>query len=83
MPPPTAPVGKAKAEVTRQGALSVQVCVPKEWGNEQIINFAEKEYPCGTTCGWGIRTKEELLAGSPSRNPCSDRKNFVHITLDA
>ena len=37
-----------KAQVMRTGLLDMQVCVPKEWTDEQVLNFAEKENPCGT-----------------------------------
>lgn len=69
--------------VTRQGLLDCQVCVPADWTDKQVEQFANENYPCGTTHGWQIRTREELLAGCPVRNPCSDRGGFVHVTLDA
>jgi hypothetical protein len=72
-------------EVVRIGFLDMQVCVPEEWTDEQIIAFAESKNPCGTGLGWTVRTDEALLAGCPARNPCSKstRKGFVHVTLDA
>lgn len=69
--------------VTRAGVLDMQVCVPKGWSDEQILAFAERAYPCGTTHGWFIRKDKERLAGSPERNPCSDSPERVHVTLDA
>ena len=71
-------------EVTRRGALDMQVCVPKEWTDDQVEEFAESENPCGTSGGWAIRKKgSAYLGGNPERNPCNDRPGFVHITLDA
>lgn len=70
-------------EVTQRNALDMQVCVPYWWTDEQIIAFAEGEYPSGTS-GWAIRKKgDPALAGDPERNPCSSRDEFVHVMLDA
>ena len=71
-------------EVTHYGVLSMQVCVPSDWTDEQVRTFAEKEYPCGTSNGWFIRKQgDERLAGADERVPCADRVGFVHIMLDA
>lgn len=72
-----------KPEVTRTGALDMQVCVPADWTDEQVRDFANAENLCGTTHGWQIRTNPEWLAGCPARNPCSKHEGKVHITLDA
>jgi hypothetical protein len=74
----------ATAEVTRAGALSIQVCVPNEWTDKQVIEFAESEYPCGTTNGWHIRRQgDEALGGCDERVTCSMDDAKVHIMLDA
>jgi hypothetical protein len=73
-----------KPEVTREGLLDMQVCVPEDWIDSQVEEFANKENCCGTMSGWRIRKEgSELLDGSPERNPCAERKGCVHITLDA
>jgi len=73
-----------KPEVTREGLLDMQVCVPEDWIDSQVEEFANKENCCGTMSGWRIRKEgSELLDGSPERNPCAKRKGCVHITLDA
>jgi hypothetical protein len=73
-----------KPEVTRFGALDMQVCVPTDWTDEQVKAFAENENPCGTELGWSIRKEgHALLQGKPERNPCESRQGFVHIMLDA
>lgn len=73
-----------KPEVTREGLLDMQVCVPEDWTDMQVEDFANKENFCGTRNGWGIRKEgSELLEGTPERNPCLERKGYVHITLDA
>ena len=72
------------ATVTKHGLLDMQVCVPKDWTDEQVIEFAEQKYPCGTTNGWHIRREgHELLSGSPERVQCAQDQSSVHIMLDA
>lgn len=75
-----------EAEVTQSNFLSMQVCVPEDWTDAQVLLFAETENPCGTSMGWQIRRQgNEALAGADERVSCQaeDRKNFVHIMLDA
>ncbi len=72
------------ASVTRRGSLDMQVCIPKEWDDYMVVEFAEKENPCGSSCGWVIRREgSENLAGSAERVQCSQEPDNVHITLDA
>ncbi|MHC4620534.1 MAG: hypothetical protein ACYTEQ_22530 [Planctomycetota bacterium] len=73
-----------EAEITKYGLLDMQVCVPKDWTDEDVIAFAEKGFPSGTNHGWSIRKEgDKYLAGAPERQPCEERKDFVHIMLDA
>lgn len=73
-----------KPEVTKRSFLSMQVCVPENWTDEQVAEFAEADYPCGTTGGWRIRKEgDPACNGYPERNPCEDREGCVHIMLDA
>ena len=70
--------------ITHAGALDMQVCVPKEWSDDQAIRFAESKYPCGTTHGWQIRRQgDEALSGSDERVACASDPTRVHIMLDA
>jgi hypothetical protein len=70
--------------VTHGGALDMQVCVPAEWADELVCDFAERKFPCGTTGGWHIRHEgDRLLLGQPERVDCGVRSGFVHIMLDA
>ena len=71
------------AEVTKTGLLDMQVCVPKDWADELVIEFAEKKNPCGTTNGWFIRRQgSKNLNGSDERVQCSDYEENCHIMLD-
>ena len=69
-----------KPEITRYGILDMQVCVPKDWTDEQVLEFAEANNPGG----WQIRREgDPFLNGDPERVPCDEREGFVHIMLDA
>jgi hypothetical protein len=68
------------AEVTRYGLFDIQVCVPADWDDDQIIHFADRASP--TEDGWRIRTDPNDLRGDPVRNPCLKRPGFVHVILD-
>lgn len=72
------------AVVTKRKPLSIQVCTPEGWSDDLVKAFADKDTECGTELGWVIRKEgDKDLKGDPERNPCSERKGFVHITLDA
>lgn len=75
-----------QAQVTRAGALDMQVCVPADWTDEQIKQFADAENECGTQNGWQIRRQgDKALAGANERVNCKGlgRERFVHLMLDA
>lgn len=72
------------AEVTKTGALNMQVCVPADWSDEQVKAFADRENLCGTEHGWHIRKAgDPALAGDPERRLCAQREGYVHVMLDA
>jgi hypothetical protein len=71
------------AQVTRFGLLDMQVCIPTDWTDTQIVAFAEEQYPNGAN-GWTIRRQgDPALNGDPERQPCTGREGHVHIMLDA
>lgn len=70
--------------VLRVGALAMQVCVPADWTDEQIREFAERANPSGTTGGWYIRREgDPALRGTPERAQCAQFEDRVHVVLDA
>lgn len=72
------------ATVTRIGALDMQVCVPKDWTDDQVVFFANNQNPCGTSNGWFIRRQgDPALNGANERVQCSDDPNCVHVILNA
>lgn len=72
-----------QAEVTRRGALDMQVCVPESWSFKKIKEYADAANPCGTSGGWQVRKEQRLLCGDPVRQPCAKREGCVHVMLDA
>ena len=73
-----------QAVVTKRGALDMQVCVPKDWSDQQVKEFADRENLCGTENGWFIRKQgDKALAGADERTQCSANESMVHIMLDA
>jgi hypothetical protein len=72
------------AIVTKHGVLDMQVCVPRDWTDEQVTDFANTANPCGTTNGWQIRREgDPALNGASERVQCSANVCCVHIMLDA
>lgn len=73
-----------KAIVVGKGVFDMQVCVPKEWSDDQIREFAESHYPCGTATGWSIRHQgSEYLNDDEERTQCQEHADNCHIMLDA
>lgn len=71
-------------QIVKSNFINMQVCVPENYTDEEVREFAERENPCGTACGWQIRKEgHKYLEGYPERNPCGDRAGYVHIMLDA
>ena len=68
----------------RCGALDMHVCVPADWDDTAVKQFADRENPCGTEHGWQIRREgDRLLNGAPERVRCLRHQGRVHIVLDA
>jgi len=73
-----------KPETIRHGPLDMQVCVPQNFTDRKILDFANTDNLCGTKHGWFIRKEgHEFLRGMPERVPCAERKTCVHVMLDA
>ena len=71
---------KYEPTITRHGIMDVQVCVPADWIDKQVIDFVKSQV--GNTM-WSIRKEgSKFLGGDPERAKCSDREGFVHIVVD-
>jgi len=71
-----------KAEVIKIGLIGMQVCVPKSWSNEEIIEFAEMKNLCGVCNGWQIcKERKGLYKNFPEETQCEEKEGFVHIML--
>jgi len=78
-------IGKKPAMIRRH-VFWCQVCVPSDWTDENIVAFAEREYPCGTENGWHlVKPGEESACRVEGQAivACEDRKGFVHRILVA
>ena len=71
--------------VTKLARLDMQVCVPWDWTDEQIVEFASRECPMVTEGNkWAIRREgSPLLVVAQEREPCLGRTGYIHVTLDA
>lgn len=70
-------------QVTLTGVFYMQVCVPCEWTDAEVVAFANYANPAGTSNGWVIRKEgDAALSGNPARVTCSQQPNRVHIMLD-
>jgi len=73
----------SKSEVTRIGLCSLQVCVPKNYTDQQVTDFANRDSPTGISSKWIIRKEGNPdLQNDPERQQCNERPDFVHIMLD-
>lgn len=66
-------------EIVRYSLLNLQVCVPEDYTDEQVEEFANKNMPTGIPSPWKIT---QASNGDPVRNPCRERNGCVHILLD-
>lgn len=70
-------------EVTKRGMLDCQVCVPSDYSDIRVKEYADLANPAGTELGWIIRKEgDPILRGAPERQPCKQREGCVHIMLD-
>lgn len=77
-------------ELLRHHLLSIQVCVPAAWTDEQVIAFGHSVAPRGTTNGWEFRDVEGHdekgrpadRHGDPIRQSCDQHPDFVHVVLE-
>lgn len=69
----------ANPTVLNQNVFSLQLCVPKDWSNDQILKWVETVNPCGTKAGWQI-VNEPDRKGNPARNPCAD---MIYLVVEA
>lgn len=64
-----------KPEVLRVGFLQMQVCVPRDYSNEAVEQFANGHTPTGIDSKWTIRFE------TPVRARCEERTGCVHLVL--
>lgn len=69
-------------EIISQNILAIQVCVPDNFADKEIIEFAERANPCMTENGWFVREKD-LDGNKQKRVACEKRTGFTHVILEA
>ncbi len=75
-------IDKPRPSIIRTSPLLIQVCVPEEWNNEQIVEFANTKHPAGTSNGWMVvKDGHDLLSGDPERVRCAKYPNYIHVLL--
>jgi hypothetical protein len=72
--------------VFRMNFLTCNICVPKDWTEEQILKVAEEQNPAGTSNGWFVYTQEmldenEYSKGTQAIVPCDELEGHVHYIL--
>lgn len=72
-----------KPEVTRHSLLGMQVCVPLDYTDAQVEDFANMNNPTGIESRWTIRRQgDPALSGCDERVQCEQRTGFVHVMLN-
>lgn len=73
-----------EATLLRIGVLGIEVCVPKNWTDEQVLEFVKADKMCVSKTGFEIvREGDKSLKGEPERRQCKIHKKNVHIMLHA
>jgi hypothetical protein len=71
-----------KPEIIKNRVLGMQLCVPVSFSENQILEFAEKENPCGAFNGWQLAKNGSMyLGGDEERVECLERPGFVHVVV--
>lgn len=70
-------------QVTARRLASIQVCVPQDYTDDEVVKFANGRDPTGLDHGWEIRRQgDPSLRGDAERVCCAMRPGFVHLVLD-
>ena len=67
-------------EVTHYGALDMQVRVPSNWTDDEVVDFANRENPSGTANGWGIRKEGDKALGGERTSGLSVQRGKALFT---
>ena len=69
---------RGPAQVIMKAVLAIQVCVPADWTDEQIVAFGV-DYELAK----GGRNNPAFSIRRGKRAPCSQRAGCVHVVLEA
>ena len=71
-----------KPEITRHGLMDLQVCVPKDYTDQQVEEFANEAAPTFISSKWTMKKADDpTLGGDPVRQQCLSREDCCHIML--
>jgi hypothetical protein len=77
-------IDTSRGQIIRRGPLDLQLCVPTEWTDEEVREYANHAELCGTANGWQIvREGDKYLNGDPERVRCENLISHVHIRVVA
>lgn len=72
----------SEPEIVRISFLAMQLCVPEDFTEAQILEAAERLNPSGTTNGWILAKEGDMaLKGDPERVPCLAHPEKVHVLV--
>lgn len=67
--------------VVTRTLLAVEVCVPLDWNEDQIVAFANHSDPCKRE-DCRVRYRGPKARRHASKVPCACRQGYTHVTLD-
>jgi hypothetical protein len=65
-----------KPEIVRMGMLFIQVCVPENFSDDQVEEFANSEHGTGIKSKWTIDRSQVNV-----RAKCEEREGCTHLVL--
>ena len=72
----------AAPNLVRMSLINLQVCVPKEFTDEQAEEAANQLHPTGISSKWTMREAEDpTQMGAPLRVQCQQHPENVHIMM--
>lgn len=73
----------SRPELIGSRLVSVQVCVPDNWSNDQVIDFVQRMPVSWEKEAWEVRKDGDvLLCGHPAKTPCKKKPGYIHMFLD-
>ena len=68
--------------ISKIGAFSCSVCVPKDMSHTEIVRQIENQYPAGTSNGWMISEDKAFHGGEPMPCVCELNPERLHYFVE-